>query len=197
MLTAKCRLCGDELTSPLIVTDIHKKAVAIGKLTVEHMERRHKEEMIEVVLLNRQFNGFVVMNSFIMGDAEVSNIMEETRDRLAEKIMQFSPEEEEDEDDEEADKMDAGDVRARSDDEDDEDIIDCPHCGGEIDLSEFLEEEVEETTETITEVIEEAREAIEGSEGSKAGDIIDVTPIKESGFNKDRENERKRRRLLK
>lgn len=187
MLSAKCRLCGDTLTSPLIITDSNMKAVAIGKLTVEHMQARHKEEMIEVVMLNRQFNGFVVMNCFEMGDEEVRKIMEETRDRLAEKVMQFSPEDDDDEEDGD-DNTDAS--GARGDDDDDEDVIDCPHCGEEIDLHDFLEEEVEEITETVEEVIEER------TGGAGEGPVIDVTPGKDGQYNKTRETERKRRRLL-
>lgn len=148
MTTLTCRKCKVELTCN-VIGDEQKVSEALGEMMLKHTQMVHGEFLKNIVKLSRIFNGFLVSNQFEVDLAPDSIFLikqiEDMRDQLADKIMEFSEEEEEiKEDDEEEEEIELG-------------LALCPECGAEIDLDELIaadEDDEEEEEEEIT-IIEE------------------------------------------
>lgn len=106
-MTAVCKICKETVQSLLVGMDRQKLEEDMAMILLNHMGQKHQSYMKGLVELSRIFSGFIVMNRFTIADEGMEDEKENMRDRLAERVMQDSPEEEdfEDEDESETDKQ--------------------------------------------------------------------------------------------
>lgn len=128
-MIAKCKICNVELVNNIVGQDDQTKSIEIGKMMLAHMLQIHTRYMKQLAQDSRIFSGFVVMNRFIVDDPGVEEEKEVMRDKLADIVMEDSPEEAEvdmilEEEDEEDDDDIEGDEDNYEDGEDLEDTGD-------------------------------------------------------------------------
>jgi hypothetical protein len=107
-MTAKCRICNNILSLVDIIGDERTKSIALGQAMLEHFHNNHVKFIKQLIVDSRLFNGFIIMNRFIIDDSKVEEEKENMRDMLADKIMEDAPEMDENDLDEEneGDEMD-------------------------------------------------------------------------------------------
>lgn len=123
-MKAICRMCvadapEAEVYSQLVCKNQTEKQTALGAAMLDHMGKYHFAYMSgDVVGLARLFNGFLVMNQFDLEDEKMIEDVENMRDLLADKVMEYSDEVEDEEE---------GDENSEDDNEDEEDdgVIDA------------------------------------------------------------------------
>jgi hypothetical protein len=98
-MTAKCRICNSILLLVDIIGDERSKSIALGQAMLEHFQTGHPKFIKQLVVESRLFNGFIIMNRFIIDDTKVEDEKENMRDLLADKIMEDAPEMDDIEDD--------------------------------------------------------------------------------------------------
>lgn len=106
-MTAVCKICKKTVTSLLVGMDRQKLEEDMAITLLNHMGQDHKPYMASLVELTKVFSGFIVMNRFTIADEGMEDEKENMRDKLAERVMQDSPEEEdfEDEDQDEPEEL--------------------------------------------------------------------------------------------
>jgi hypothetical protein len=91
-MTAKCRICNNTLSLVDIIGDERAKSLALGQAMLEHFHNNHVKYVKQLIIDSRLFNGFIIMNRFIIDDPKVEDEKENMRDLLADKIMEDAPE---------------------------------------------------------------------------------------------------------
>lgn len=97
-MTAVCKICKETVTSLLVGMDRQKLEEDMAIVLLNHMGQKHQPYMKNLVELARVFSGFIVMNRFTIADEGMEDEKENMRDKLAERVMQDSPEYEDFED---------------------------------------------------------------------------------------------------
>jgi hypothetical protein len=89
------------VTTNIVSANPQEVMTGLGAAMLEHMGKYHYSYMQEIVEYSRVFNGFLVMNKFELDREEMIKDVEYMRDKLCDRVMEFSPEEEEEDLDEE------------------------------------------------------------------------------------------------